>query len=159
MAKKAKYNDPAAAFGIVMDKAVEIIREEMEAGLAYLGEECVKRIREQGRPNDWEDQTGNLRSSIGYAVFEYGREVFKSAFKPVNGAVDGSQKGSEYVDSLAQKYADVYALVVVAGMDYANYVETKRDVLAGTELWAKGRIEKVLEKFKQRAEKRISALL
>lgn len=142
-----------------MDKAVEIIREEMMNGLAYLGNECVKRIREQGREGDWKDRTSNLRSSIGYAVYDYGREVFKSAFEPVNGATEGSSKGKEYVDTLAKQYAQTYALVVVAGMDYAGIVEQKRDVLASTELWAKARIEKVLEKFKKKAEVRISALM
>lgn len=154
---------PEEAVRRILDKAADIIMEEMMNGLAYVGEECVKRIREQGRPGDWKDQTGNLRSSIGYTVYEHGKKMFGSAFEPVTGSggtgTEGSEKGKKYVEELASKYADTYALVVVAGMDYAEYVETKRDVLASTELYAKGRIEQVLKVFKQRAEQRISALM
>ena len=147
----------------VTAKAADILNEEMANALSYLGEECVKRIREN--PDNWQDQTGNLRSSIGYAVCNYGRSLFKSKFEKVigkdgNGST-GSLQGQEYVEQLAQKYTDVYTLVVVAGMDYAEYLELclGRDVLQGTEVWAKAEIEKVVDVFYKRAERKINALI
>lgn len=43
------------------------------------------------------------------------------------------------IADLAKEYSQVYALVVVAAMNYADFVEAKenKDVLASTELWAR----------------------
>ena len=51
-----------------------IIREEILRTLKYLGEQCNTRIRDRSAEESWIDRTGNLRSSIGYAVFEYGKQ-------------------------------------------------------------------------------------
>lgn len=153
---------PEELVRLAMEKSSEIIREEILATLARLGEECITRIRLRGSEESWIDQTGNLRSSIGYAVFDYGREVIGSAFESVAGPIGngnaGSASGKAYVAELAQKYADTYALAVVAGMDYASYVEAieNKDVLASTEIWAKERIQKYLEDAVERATARIS---
>lgn len=153
-----KTNATRATFESIIGQAAEILKEEMTEGLAYLGEECVKRIREN-RVN-WMDQTGNLRSSIGYAIFEYGKKQISSAFEVVKNGEEGSQKGREFVESLAQQYAETYAMCVVAGMDYAEYVENMpgHDVLKSTEIWARGEMEKVMKTYQGRAERRITAL-
>ena len=160
MAIKAKASPQL--FKEVADKASEILNDEISKGLAYLGEQCVKRIRED-RTN-WQDQTGNLRSSIGYAVCNYGRTLFESQFESVTGktgtGTSGSQTGKNYVETLAKQYADVYTLVVVAGMDYSEYLELKGyDVLQGTEVWAKAEIDKVINVYYRRAERRIQDLI
>ena len=61
---------------------------------------------------------------------------------------------------LATKSAETYALVVVAGMDYAEAVEARdnKDVLASTELWAKQEIQKYLNKALERAYGKILIL-
>lgn len=150
---------PIEQLNAIMAFSADVLREEILQGLAYLGEECVKRVREKGRDNDWMDQTGNLRSSIGYAVHDHGVEFAKSTFNTVMDGTEGSQKGQLYIKEIAGKYADTYLLLVVAGMDYADYVETKRDVLASTETWAKNRIDMIMKRSIKTATKRIETFI
>ena len=60
-----------------------IVGEEIIRALSYLGEQCVRRVRDRSGKDSWFDQTGNLRSSIGYAVYEKGKTVIESAFNQV----------------------------------------------------------------------------
>lgn len=138
----------------------QIIYEEMRNALSKLGEECVKRVRERGAEESWIDRTGNLRSSIGYAVYESGRAVIQSNFYVVKDGSLGQSTGQQMIDELASLYANTMALVVVAAMEYADEVEalSNKDVLASTELWAKGVVEEYLELGMQRAAKRIDSL-
>lgn len=157
-----KTSSPLDAFKKAMEQSVDIIKEEILAQLQYLGEECVARIRNDHEGN-WMDQTGNLRASIGAAIFDYGKQYMQTAFEGVNapngtGNV-GSATGQAYIESLAHEYARVYALVVVAGMDYADAVETRRDVLEGTKLWAETQIDSRLKDAKRNAEIRINRMI
>lgn len=138
----------------------QILYEEMRNALSKLGEECVKRVRERGAEESWIDRTGNLRSSIGYAVYESGRAVIQSNFYVVKDGSLGQSTGQQMIDELASLYANTMALVVVAAMEYADEVEalSNKDVLASTELWAKGVVEEYLELGMQRAAKRIDSL-
>lgn len=152
--------DSLNAFTDLMDAAPRILQEEIIRALSYLGEQCIIRIRDRSGKESWFDQTGNLRSSIGYAVFEQGREVIKSAFNVVKNGAQGSADGKKMIDELASKYSETYALVVVAGMEYADYVEAmeNKDVLASTELWAKQEVQRYLDRAKERAIIRITKL-
>lgn len=154
-----------ARFGLgaiqqLMDAIPDIYSEEVIRAFSYLGEQCVRRIRDRTAQESWIDQTGNLRSSIGYAVYERGKAVIESAFNTVKNGAQGSNDGRKAIATLASKYAQTYALVVVAGMSYAEYVEAKesKDVLASTELWARTKIAEYLDKAKDRAYKRIRKL-
>ena len=44
-------------------------------------------------------------------------------------------------------------------MDYADYVETKRDVLASTDTWAKNRIDMIMKRSIKTATKRIAEFI
>ena len=138
----------------------QILSAEIFRALCYLGEQCVGKVRNRPGTASWFDQTGNLRSSIGYAVFGEGRKIMESAFDTVGVGTQGSAEGRDMIDSLASKYAETYALVVVAGMNYADYVEAKdnKDVLATTELWAGQQIKPYLEKAIERAYGKILQL-
>ena len=144
----------------ILVKANKIIREEFERTLQYLGEECVTMVRKP-HDKDWQDQTGNLRSSIGYAIYEHGVEKIRSAFQIVKEGQEGVNNGNEYVSQLARLYSSTYALVVVAAMNYAEYVEAKesRDVLASAELYARNKVDSYLDRARQRAESKINQLL
>ncbi len=138
-----------------------IIREEVLRTLKYLGEQCNRRIRDRSAEESWIDRTGNLRSSIGYAVFEYGKKQMESAFEVVMDGSEGEAASKKYISELASEFAKAYALVVVAGMSYAEYVEAieSKDVLASTELWARAKIEDYMKRTQERAEKRINKFL
>lgn len=101
------------------------------------------RIRNRSTKESWIDHTGNLRSSIGFAVYEQGSKYMESAFSQVLSGTDGSVKGKKMINDLAKEYSRVYALVVVAGMEYAGEVEAleSKDVLASTKIWATSIVE------------------
>lgn len=153
--------DNLAAFNCLMESIPKIIQEEIYRALAYLGEQCIARIRDRSGEDSWFDQTGNLRSSIGYAIYGEGRKIMESTFDVVRSGSQGAAEGKRMIDELAAKYAETFALVVVAGMEYADAVEARdnKDVLASTELWAKAKVQEYLDKAKDRAEKRIVKLL
>ena len=148
-----KFTTPQEAIDDLMNVIPAIIESEIIRAFSYLGEQCIKRIRDRGPKESWFDQTGNLRSSIGYAVYDYGKKVIESTFEVVKNGSQGASVGRKVIDDLASKYAETYALVVVAGMDYAEAVEARdnKDVLASTELWAKQEIQKYLNKALERA--------
>lgn len=141
-------------------KCLRIIHEELVNTFSYAGEQCVQRIRSRSQDESWIDQTGNLRSSIGYAVYADGRKAVISQFGVVLSGSQGPAEAKRYIDELSQKYADTYALVVVAGMNYADEVEAleNKDVLASTELWARSQMEGYMKKTRSRIEKRLNEL-
>ena len=122
--------------------------------LAYVGEQCVNKARENG---SYTDQTGNLRSSIGYVIAVDGRVRHASNFEPVqftdkDGVThkgdEGGKTGKDYAKELVAKHPKGAVLIVVAGMHYAKYVAaTGRDVLASAELEAQQLIPKLLKQL------------
>lgn len=155
-----KMTTPPEALERFMMAAFTIIRNEVSNALAKLGEECIAKIRDRSGSESWYDQTGNLRSSIGYAVYDHGLRKVQSSFQTIIGGSEGSSEGKKMINNLANEYSKVYALVVVAGMNYAEYVESleNKDVLASTELWAKGVIDARLERAKKSALANIEKL-
>ena len=151
---------PMSEVEAVLRQSLQILRNEIVRALSYLGEICVGKIRDRSQLESWIDQTGNLRSSVGYAIYERGKKEIESAFNIVKGGREGAAEGKNMVDELAGMYSNTYALVVLAAMNYAEYVEAKdnKDVLASTELFARKEVNKYLTKAIERAEKMIAQL-
>lgn len=143
-----------------MRRVQETLQEQVIIQLQYLGQECVSRIRGRGQSESWIDRTGNLRSSIGSAVYENGKKKLSTAFESVFGGQEGSEAGKRMIDALAKEYSQTYAMVVVAGMDYASYVENMngKDVLASTRLWAESVIGERIEDALHNAEEIIKKI-
>ena len=124
--------------------------------LQRAGEEFVKIARKEGNYQDW---TGNLRSSIGYVIAKDGHIVDFSSFDKVRGAgdnmaivrfttkdgktvnfkakgrsgngEDGPKAGFQLAVQLVSEFTTGYVLICVAGMKYAAYVEAmeNKDVI------------------------------
>lgn len=126
-----------------LERAAKKLQGNVLKALSKLGDESVAKIRDRSSRESWIDHTGNLRSSIGFAVYEQGIKFMESAFSQVAKGADGSAKGRKMVNDLAKEYTRVYALVVVAGMEYAGEVEAieSKDVLASTKIWATSVVE------------------
>lgn len=98
-------------------------------------------------------QTGNLVSSTGYAIVHDGQIVTMSNFQAVPGpkgdGQEGSATGKAYVKELAMRYTKGYALILVAGMEYASYVQElhHRDVLVSGSLVAEQLVREIQNKF------------
>ena len=134
------------------------------SGLDNLGKEIeefyVNRLIEAGelacqaaiQKGNYENITGNLRSSIGYVIAYDGRIIKEGGFHKVQGhgenmqKVEFTTKGGKHVSFWAKgKYGDGsegsqkglelarskiagkkgYAFILVAGMDYASFVSSK----------------------------------
>lgn len=130
-----------------MDSAREALDDATLDAFAYAGEYAVRGIR-TGDMSEWNDQTGNLRSSVGCCVARKGSVVTESGFGTVLGGAEGSDTGKGLAYQLAHEYSQYpYVLIVVAGMKYSVYVEAARGkvVLAGGQLWAENNIGKILQ--------------
>ena len=140
---------PQGAFDAFFQKCLDIIKDEIFNVLAKLGEESVRKIRDRSFDESWIDHTANLRSSIGYSIYDYGVQQIQSAFETVKSGTLGSAKGKKMVADLAKEYSNVFALVVVAAMEYADKVEA---------IWAQDVVNERLEKAKEVAINKINAL-
>lgn len=118
--------------------------------LSYLGEKCVIEARDRSPEESWIDRTGNLRSSIGYVIASGGEIIKYSDFTVVKNGSEGPETGKTFAEEIARKYRSGYALVVVAGMNYAEYVEAmdNKVVLASAELFARQQLPSMMQKLK-----------
>lgn len=97
--------------------------------LTKKGEEWLKYARENG---PYKDHTANLRNSIGYAVVQHGRVaigVFPAGISPKEkegSPEEARAKGQKYANKVVSGLDNSKTyLVIVAGMEYAVYVERK----------------------------------
>lgn len=117
-------------------RQMEAVNLKIQAGifeeLKLIGREAVNIMRST-KANDYTDQTGNLRSSCGYAVAFNGTLKAQSGFEVVKDGYDGSEEGEALARRIAieDSQGQRWALVLVAGMNYASYVQNLhgRDVM------------------------------
>ena len=133
------------------DYAARVHRATVKV-LQYIGEQCVKLAREKGTYNDI---TGNLRNSIGYVLVKNGSIISKNFEQRVESKVVSSANGKGILEGealaveLASRVSKGYALIVVAGMHYAHYVETlNKDVLDSAERWANEQVPRLMQRLK-----------
>ena len=90
--------------------------------LQYGGEKFVKDARDE---NTYIDQTGNLRSSIGYFILKDGKVIDSMIYLSAKGTdrQTGLETGKLFAGTLPKSSG--YQLIGVAGMDYASSVESK----------------------------------
>lgn len=117
-------------------------------GLRLVGEKAVAHARGL---NTYMDQTGNLRSSIGYVIYHDGRELERN-FEKVKDGNQGVAEGERHAARNIPKRG--FALVVVAGMDYAVAVQSRGyDVLDGAEIEAEKELERYLRSLREKIDK------
>lgn len=142
-----------------VDTFFEEVFSKVFAYLVEMGERAYKTAVREGKYNNI---TGNLRSSLGYVVAQDGKIIKEGGFKQVQGrgenyekvyfttkaqktvqfwargksgdGSEGSRQGLEFAKNLAMKTKGL-TLIVVAGMDYASYVNDiyHKDVIDSAE--------------------------
>jgi 3-oxoacyl-ACP reductase-like protein len=126
--------------GIVLENERRLINM-----LIYVGKACVNEARDNG---GYTDQTGNLKSSIGFMVLNDGLVIQKGGFKLVKKGSKGKKEGAEYISQLVSQHNTGLVLLVVAGMNYASYVESMNlNVVTSGELLSEQMIPKMLNKL------------
>lgn len=111
--------------------------------LAYIAEKALIQARDTNNPNTYTDQTGNLRSSISYVILNNG-SIYKKSIAPSSVA---DSKASALFDRLKPTHSKGLVLIMVAGMNYAIYVASKRDVLDSAELVTKRLLDKLKKSY------------
>lgn len=134
-----------------MDEIDRMIEEEIRKSerdiikkLSYIGESAISEARENG---DYMDQTGNLRSSVGYVILNNGKTVLENIQRNDRGTdrSTGVQVAKNFIQEISEKYKNDFVLIVVAGMDYAVYVEALgRNVISSSKLLAESLAKQLL---------------
>lgn len=136
------------------DAFLAMVKKKQIARMQRLGEMCLIEARNN---KGYMMQTGALLSSTGYTIFVDG-VVLHSQFDAASGAEsNAAQNGIKAGQALAEKVGKNtkgVALVVVAGMNYAAYVEAKGyNVLSSAEHLAQRELPRMLEELVQTINK------
>jgi len=97
---------------------------------------CLEVVEQAKSLDTYQDQTNQLRSSIGYQIYNQGvlvTEYFQASGKgDGSGSAQGVARGKTVAAEAARQYPDDVVGVIVAGAHYALYVESKGyDVISG----------------------------
>lgn len=111
---------------------------------------CLEITNKAKQLDTYKDQTNNLRSSIGYIVYNNGEKIAEHFTQDGAGAggtgTTGIEKGKKVAAEAAKEFPADLVGVIVAGEDYALYVESKGyDVLTGPCLEAYSILQKNLK--------------
>lgn len=123
-----------------IDELYKKYREAVRNIFIKAGERAVRQAKSS---HTYKDVTGRLTASIGYGVISDGQLVATGGF----GGGEGGDKGLRLLMSLIPSKGD--ALIIVAGMEYALYVERKGYVvLDGGTLVIADEIERELKSIR-----------
>lgn len=113
--------------------------------MQYLGEELVKYAKDK---HNYTDRTGNLTNSISYVVVR-NKEIVFGPDQSSTGQAAALQAALKMIDTLP----DCISLIIVAGMNYAAYVEAKGyNVILPAELKAKTDFPQAMKKLMDKAK-------
>lgn len=141
-----RMTTPLQMIGDKINASVEARLKVIVNTLCYVGEQCIIEARDGGT---YTDQTGNLRSSIGYAVVWDGKVVQRDYIDKVKQGDKGVSEGDSFLSSRIKKAKKKgIVLIVTAGMNYAEYVEAKGyNVLTSAELKAGPLVKSLLTRL------------
>lgn len=120
-------------------------RQAVVRNLRYLGERCINEARDSG---SYSDRTGNLRASIGYVVMSDGKPLGTPVI--AGGSPEGEAQSRKTLEQVASETTEQgLVLIVVAGMHYAKYVESRGyNVLTSAQLLAEEQVPVILNKLR-----------
>lgn len=133
----------------------------IELELSYLGEELANYAKEN---HNYIDRSGNLTNSIGYYIIKDGKILKGKTVTPIRGLEKedyNPKKASDRAKSVAKEFADQithsYALIVVAGMEYASYIEAKGyNVILPAQFMCMKEFPKRMENLRNKVKERIN---
>jgi len=109
--------------------------------LAMVGENFVNDAR---TTRTYKDQTGNLRSSIGYIIARDGNIIQEN----IEGKAEGKAQAKKVADEVLRENKKGFVLICVAGMEYAAAVESKGyDVITGSVPAAKSLLKSKIKEY------------
>lgn len=132
------------------DEARKMAQDYIEI-LKRVGNKTVTAIK-TGEASNWNDITHNLRASVGFVVVHDGVIKARQFERHDGKGEEGRKEGLSFAEELAKQFPSGFALIIVAGMDYASYVEDidGKVVLAGGEKLARRLYEELMAKYNAR---------
>lgn len=141
------------AIGAQVRKFQERLEQEALFQLKDLGEDLTKYAKDK---HNYTDRTGNLTNSIGYAIVRGSDIVF------FGGAVqqgEGADNALKVAMKMAENLTNSFTLIIVAGMNYAAYVEAKGyNVILPAELKARTDFPKAMQMLMDKAKRKADEL-
>ena len=118
--------------------------------LTMIAEEACNMARDTYPTRDsggYDDHTRNLRGSIGFKISFEGKEVSRGGFDS-RSSTDGENAAQTALSKLDTK-GSLWEIVVVAGMEYARYVEAKGyNVISFVQNYLDEQIKKLIQDIK-----------
>lgn len=147
-----RITTPLSEIDAYIERSLEKAKQAIIGVFEDVGLQCLTEARDNP---GYIDQSGNLRSSIGYAVVVDGRITSMQISEQVKDGVAGKGEATAFLSRLASEHKTGICLIVVAGMNYASYVEhgtkrnnyTPRNVLTSAKLLADRLVPQMLEQL------------
>ena len=140
-----RITPPLSEIDAYTERCLERAKQAIIGVFEDVGLQCITEARDNG---SYIDQTGNLRSSIGYAVVVDGRITSMQISEQVKDGVAGKGEATAFLSRLASEHKTGICLIVVAGMNYAVYVEGRgKNVLTSAKLLADRLVPQMLEQL------------
>lgn len=133
----------------IFKEAEKQMFEKVIRVLKYAGEIAINEAKNNGA---YQDQTANLRNSIGYVITVNGKVINENFSLSAQGTEpskeNGLKIGRQLALSIARQSKEI-SLVIVAGMKYAAYVESRGyNVLTSAEQRANQLVPELLRQLK-----------
>lgn len=133
--------------------SVQAFEKRLEAAtiylLKYLGEDLVRYAKDK---HNYTDQSGNLTNSIGYVIVQNSTPIH---YGGLNQPGEGADAGLKLAMKMAAETPNSFSLIIVAGMNYAAYVEAKGyNVILPAELKAKKDFPEAMNKLVAKAREK-----
>lgn len=142
---------PTFGKGVIGNKVAQFqgnLEKAMLFLLKSLGEDLVAYAKEN---RTYTDQTGNLTNSIGFAIVRGSKIV---DYGGNNQPGDGADQALVMAMKMAANCAGAFSLIIVAGMNYAAYVEAKGyNVILPAELKCQHDFPAAMQKLQAKAMK------
>jgi hypothetical protein len=122
----------------------------IEKALIYNLEVLVEKLVNHAKLSaGYNDITSNLKSSIGGVLVKDGKQI---TFKGFEGKEKGVSTGERFINDLIGQMGSGYSIIIVAGMEYASYVEDYHNlnVLKLSEIKMNIELPSVLQKLSQK---------
>lgn len=135
-----------------LDAEIQKVETIIQNELIRVGLQFVRDARINA---DFTDRTGNLRSSIGFLILKNGENIFEN-FEQAGSGPDkatGVARAIQFAKmNLQDEINNGFILCVVAGMEYAVFVEAKGyDVLTSSSMKADDNLKNAMAELKQLA--------
>lgn len=123
-------------YGLILETDMKELTREIESKmndeilkkLIEVGDTAIESIRRKMGTEPYQDRTGDLRSSTGFIIYFQGKILHKNFKVHSGGSGNEKEKAMSLGLSIANgemRSSQGWGIVMVAGMEYASWVEKR----------------------------------